>query len=761
MTDDSLKQMALDYHRYPVPGKLMVAPTKPLGNQRDLALAYSPGVAAACDAIVEDPAEAANLTARQNLVAVITNGTAVLGLGTIGALASKPVMEGKAVLFKKFAGIDVFDIEIDETDPDKMIDIISALEPTFGAINLEDIKAPECFVVEEKCRERMNIPVFHDDQHGTAIVAGAAVRNGLRVVGKQPEDIKLVSTGGGAAGIACLNLLVGMGVKRENITLVDVAGVVYKGRSEEMNPHKEAFAQDTDARTLDDVIDGADAFLGLSAAGILSGDMVKRMASKPLILALANPDPEISPDEARAAAPDAVIATGRSDYPNQVNNVLCFPFIFRGALDVGATTINEEMKLAVVKAIADLATVESSEVVAKAYQGEDLKFGAEYLIPKPFDLRLIEEVAPAVARAAMDSGVATRPIEDFDAYREQLSRFMFRSGMLMKPVFERARQDPRALAFAEGEDERVLRAVQVLVDDGIARPVLVGRPDVVANRIDKLGLRLRSDIDFDLVNPQDDPRYVDYWRGYHEIMERQGVSPDLARTIVRTNTTVIASMMVKRGEADAMICGTYGNYGWHLRHVLDIIGKGTGVRDVSALSVLIMPKGTFFLCDTQVTADPGVEELVEMTLLSAATVRRFGETPKVALLSHSNFGTANTDSAVKMRDAVALLKERAPGLEVEGEMHADAALDEAVRLRIFPNSRLQGPANLLILPNLEAANNAFNLLKAIGDGLPVGPILVGAAQSAHVLTPSVSARGIVNMSALAVVDAQAREAEGG
>ena len=761
MTDDSLKQMALDYHRYPVPGKLMVAPTKPLGNQRDLALAYSPGVAAACDAIVEDPAEAANLTARQNLVAVITNGTAVLGLGTIGALASKPVMEGKAVLFKKFAGIDVFDIEIDETDPDKMIDIISALEPTFGAINLEDIKAPECFVVEEKCRERMNIPVFHDDQHGTAIVAGAAVRNGLRVVGKQPEDIKLVSTGGGAAGIACLNLLVGMGVKRENITLVDVAGVVYKGRSEDMNPHKEAFAQDTDARTLDDVIDGADAFLGLSAAGILSGDMVKRMASKPLILALANPDPEISPDEARAAAPDAVIATGRSDYPNQVNNVLCFPFIFRGALDVGATTINEEMKLAVVKAIADLATVESSEVVAKAYQGEDLKFGAEYLIPKPFDLRLIEEVAPAVARAAMDSGVATRPIEDFDAYREQLRRFMFRSGMLMKPVFERARQDPRALAFAEGEDERVLRAVQVLVDDGIARPVLVGRPDVVANRIDKLGLRLRSDIDFDLVNPQDDPRYVDYWRGYHEIMERQGVSPDLARTIVRTNTTVIASMMVKRGEADAMICGTYGNYEWHLRHVLDIIGKGTGVRDVSALSVLIMPKGTFFLCDTQVTADPGVEELVEMTLLSAATVRRFGETPKVALLSHSNFGTANTDSAVKMRDAVALLKERAPGLEVEGEMHADAALDEAVRLRIFPNSRLQGPANLLILPNLEAANNAFNLLKAIGDGLPVGPILVGAAQSAHVLTPSVSARGIVNMSALAVVDAQAREAEGG
>ena len=761
MTGDSLKQMALDYHRYPVPGKLMVAPTKPLGNQRDLALAYSPGVAAACDAIVEDPAEAANLTARQNLVAVITNGTAVLGLGTIGALASKPVMEGKAVLFKKFAGIDVFDIEIDETDPDKMIDIISALEPTFGAINLEDIKAPECFVVEEKCRERMNIPVFHDDQHGTAIVAGAAVRNGLRVVGKQPEDIKLVSTGGGAAGIACLNLLVGMGVKRENITLVDVAGVVYKGRSEEMNPHKEAFAQDTDARTLDDVIDGADAFLGLSAAGILSGDMVKRMASKPLILALANPDPEISPDEARAAAPDAVIATGRSDYPNQVNNVLCFPFIFRGALDVGATTINEEMKLAVVKAIADLATVESSEVVAKAYQGEDLKFGAEYLIPKPFDLRLIEEVAPAVARAAMDSGVAARPIEDFDAYREQLRRFMFRSGMLMKPVFERARQDPRALAFAEGEDERVLRAVQVLVDDGIARPVLVGRPDVVANRIDKLGLRLRSDIDFDLVNPQDDPRYGDYWRGYHEIMERQGVSPDLARTIVRTNTTVIASMMVKRGEADAMICGTYGNYGWHLRHVLDIIGKGTGVRDVSALSVLIMPKGTFFLCDTQVTADPGVEELVEMTLLSAATVRRFGETPKVALLSHSNFGTANTDSAVKMRDAVALLKERAPGLEVEGEMHADAALDEAVRSRIFPNSRLQGPANLLILPNLEAANNAFNLLKAIGDGLPVGPILVGAAQSAHVLTPSVSARGIVNMGARAVVGAQAREAEGG
>ena len=756
MSDDTLKQMALDYHRNPVPGKLTVLASKPLGNQRDLALAYSPGVAAACEAIVDDPGEVATLTARQNLVAVVTNGTAVLGLGSIGPLASKPVMEGKAVLFKKFAGIDVFDIELDATEPDRLVDIICSLEPTFGAINLEDIKAPECFIVERKCRERMNIPVFHDDQHGTAIVTAAAILNGLRIVGKKFADIKLVSTGGGAAGIACLNLLVGMGVRRENITLVDRLGVVHTGRNEEMDPYKEAYAQDTEARTLDEVIDGADVFLGLSAPGILTGDMVKRMADRPLIMALANPVPEIDPEEARKAAPGAIIATGRSDFPNQVNNVLCFPFIFRGALDVGATTINEEMKQAAVKAIAGLAMAESSEVVAMAYQNADLTFGPDYVIPKPFDLRLIVEIAPAVARAAMDSGVATRPIEDFAAYRYRLERFVFRSGMLMKPVIDRARQDPKRLVYAEGEDERVLRAAQVIVDDGIAKPILVGRPAVVADRIERLGLRLKQDDDYELVNPQYDPRYEAYWTGYHDIMERHGVSPDLARTIIRTNTTVIAAMMLKRGEADAMICGTYGNYGWHLRHVLDVIGKDEGVRDVSALGILILPRGTFFLCDTQVTANPTVEEIVEMTLLSAETVRRFGETPRVALLSHSNFGTADTETALRMRAAVKSLKERDPDLEVEGEMHADAAIDPAIRERIFPNSRLKGRANLLILPTLEAANNAFNLLKSIGDGLPVGPILVGASAPAHILTPSVTARGIVNMSALAVVDAQSR-----
>ncbi len=757
MSDENLRQAALDYHRNSPPGKLAISATKPLSNQRDLALAYSPGVAAACEEIVRDPAEVATLTARQNLVGVITNGTAVLGLGAIGALASKPVMEGKAVLFKKFAGIDVFDIEIDELDPDKVVDIVCALEPTFGAINLEDIKAPECFIIEAKCRERMNIPVFHDDQHGTAIVAGAALLNGARVIGKELSELKIVSTGGGAAGIACLNLLVSMGAKRENITLVDQCGVVCKGRSEDMNPHKEIYAQATEARTLDEVIDGADVFLGLSAPGILTGDMVKRMADRPFILALANPTPEITPEEAKAANPNAVIATGRSDYPNQVNNVLCFPFIFRGALDVGATTINEEMKIAAVHAIAGLALAESSEIVANAYKGEDLKFGADYLIPKPFDLRLIVEVAPAVAKAAMDSGVATRPIEDFDAYREKLSGFVFRSGMLMKPVFERARSANKRLVFAEGEDERVLRAVQVLVDDGIAQPLLVGRPQVVASRIERLGLRIEEGRDFKLTNPENDPRYDDFWRGYHELMERKGISPDLARTIIRTNSTVIAAMMIHRGEADCMICGTYGQYGWHLRHVLDVVGKADGVGDVSALSTLVLPSGTFFLCDTQVTSDPTIEEIVEMTLLSAETVRRFGIEPKAALISHSNFGNENTPSAVKMRDAVRIIKERAPDLEVEGEMHADAAVSEAIRERVFPNSQLSGPANLLIFPNLDAANSGFNLLKVLANGLPVGPILIGAGKPIHISTPSVTARGLVNMSALAVVDAQARE----
>ena len=759
MADESLKRMALEYHRQPVPGKLEIAATKPLANQHDLALAYSPGVAAACEAIVEDAGEAATLTGRQNLVAVISNGTAVLGLGNIGPLASKPVMEGKAVLFKKFAGINVFDIEVDETDPDRLVDIIASLEPTFGAINLEDIKAPECFVVERKCRERMGIPVFHDDQHGTAIVTGAAILNGLCVVGKEFADIKLVSTGGGSAGIACLNLLLSLGVKRENVWLVDHLGVVHEGRDEEMNPEKAAYAQKTDARTLDEVIDDADVFLGLSAGDILKPEMVKRMAAKPLILALANPAPEINPDDARAANPDAVIATGRSDYPNQVNNVLCFPFIFRGALDVRATTINEEMKLAAVRAIADLAKAESSEVVAQAYQGEELVFGADYLIPKPFDLRLIVEVAAAVAQAAMDSGVAKQPIEDFERYRERLGRFVFRSGMLMKPVFERARHDRRRLVFAEGEDERILRALQVVVDDGIARPILVGRPEVVATQIERLGLRLEEGRDFSLTNPESDPRYADYWRGYHRIMERRGVSPDLARTIMRTNSTVIAAMMMQRGEADAMICGTYGHYGWHLKHVLDVVGKAPGIRDVSAISALIVNKGTFFICDTQVTPDPSMEEIVEMTMLGADVVRRFGMNPKVALISHSNFGNADTPSARKMRAAVVKLRDRVPDLEVEGEMHADSAVSPVLRQRVFPNARLSGAANLLVYPNLEAANGAFNLLKAAGDGLAVGPLLVGAAKPVHIVTPSISARGLVNMSALAVVDSQSREGQ--
>ena len=758
MTDKTLREMALHYHRYPRPGKLSITATKPLGNQRDLALAYSPGVAAACDAIVDDPSEVANLTVRQNLVGVITNGSAVLGLGNIGALASKPVMEGKAVLFKKFAGIDVFDIEVDESDPDKLVDIIASLEPTFGAINLEDIKSPECFIVEGKLRERMNIPVFHDDQHGTAIVAAAALVNGLRVVGKKMKDVKLVSTGGGAAGIACLDLLVQLGIKKNNITLVDVIGVVYEGRKQDMNPEKARYAQKTKARDLDAVIEGADVFLGLSAPGILKPKMVKKMAAKPFILALANPDPEINPDEARKANPDAVIATGRSDYPNQVNNVLCFPFIFRGALDVGATTINEDMKLAAVKALAGLAMAESSEIVAQAYGGEDLKFGPEYLIPKPFDPRLIVEIAPAVARAAMDSGVATHPIEDFDAYNEQLARFVFRSGMLMKPIFDSARQNPKRLVLAEGEDKRVLRAIQVLIDDNIARPILVGRPDVISRRVEKLGLRLDLDKHVEIVNPENDPRYDDYWRGYHELMQRQGVSPDAARTILRTQSTVIAAMMLKRGEADAMICGTYGQYREHLRHVLDVIGKADGVLDVSALSTLIMPSGTFFLCDTHVTFEPTADELVEMTLLAAEAVRRFGEVPKVALVSHSNFGSDGTPSADRMHRAVELLRDRAPDLEIEGEMQADIAFNEEYRKRMFPHSRLSGQANLLILPGLEAANSSFNMLKSIGGGLPVGPMLLGAAQPAHILTPSVTARGIVNMSALAVVDAQSREA---
>ena len=762
MTEDShIDRDALDYHRRSPPGKLGIVATKPLANQRDLALAYSPGVAAACRVIVEDPGEVATVTARGNLVGVISNGTAVLGLGAIGPLAAKPVMEGKAVLFRKFAGIDVFDIEIDATDPDRFVDAVAALEPTFGAINLEDIKAPECFEIEERLRARMNIPVFHDDQHGTAIIVAAAIWNGLSIVGKEIGEAKLVTSGAGAAAIACLDLLVDLGMKLENITVTDIHGVVYAGRRQEMDPRKARYAKRTRARKLAQVIAGADVFLGLSAPGVLDASMVGKMADRPLIMALANPVPEIMPEEARAARPDAIIATGRSDFANQVNNVLCFPFIFRGALDVGATTINEDMKIACVHAIAGLARVESSEVVVQAYGGQPMKFGPDYLIPRPFDPRLITAVAPAVARAAMNSGVATRPIEDFDAYCERLNQFVFRSGLLMKPLFERARADARRVVYAEGEEERVLRAVQVVVDEKLARPVLVGRRRVVTSRIRKLGLRLKKGRDYELCDPQDDPRYDEYWALYHELLERKGVSPDFARTVVRTRTTVIASLMVRRGEADAAICGTVGTFPRHLRDLLDTIGPRAGVRRISALTVLILNSGTYFLADTHVNANPSAEEIAELAAMAAQTVRRFGVDPKMALLSHSNFGSGDSESARKMRRAVALLQEEFPGLEIDGEMHADAALDETIRNRLFPGGRLKGSANLLIMPNLDAANIAFTLLKVLGDGLPVGPILMGMAKPVHVVNNAITARGIVNMTALAVVDAQAEPEDGG
>ncbi|MFQ5775983.1 MAG: NADP-dependent malic enzyme [Kiloniellaceae bacterium] len=749
-----LREAALAYHRLPKPGKLEISPTKPLANQRDLALAYSPGVAAACDAIVADAGESSTLTARANLVAVVTNGTAVLGLGAIGPLAAKPVMEGKAVLFKKFAGIDVFDIEIAERDPDRLVEIVAALEPTFGAINLEDIKAPECFEIERRLRERMNIPVFHDDQHGTAIIVAAAVYNGLRLVGKDPGEVKLVTSGAGAAALACLDLLLALGLKRENICVTDIAGVVYEGRAEEMDRWKARYARKTGARALAEVIEGADIFLGLSAPGVLEPAMVGRMADKPLILALANPVPEIMPEEALAVRPDAVIATGRSDYPNQVNNVLCFPFIFRGALDVGATTINEEMKLACVKALADLALAEPSEVVAKAYGDEARGFGPQYLIPRPFDPRLILELAPAVAKAAMDSGIAARPIADFDAYRQTLTQFVFRSGLVMKPIFERARRDPKRIVYAEGEDERVLRAIQVVLDEGLAVPIVVGRPEVIETRVERLGLRLKPGRDLEVVNPQSDPRYNRYWQAYHRLMERKGVSPDRARTVVRTNSTVIAALALHLGDADTMICGVEGRYSRHLEYVRNVIGLADDARDYSALSMLILPSGTYFLADTFVSVDPSAEEIAATTIRAADHMRRFGIEPKVALLSHSNFGSADTPSARKMREALRILHARCPGLEAEGEMHADAALMEDVRQRLFPNSRLTGPANLLIMPNLDAANISFNLVMALGEGLAVGPILIGTAAPAHILTPSVTARGVVNMSAIAVVDAQ-------
>ncbi|HEX7558357.1 MAG TPA: NADP-dependent malic enzyme [Usitatibacter sp.] len=755
---DDLRKAALEYHRLPVAGKIEVAATKSLITQRDLALAYTPGVAAVCDAIVENPGSARELTVRGNLVAVVTNGTAVLGLGNIGPLAAKPVMEGKAVLFKKFAGIDVFDIELAERDPDKLVDIIAALEPTFGGINLEDIKAPECFYIERKLRERMKIPVFHDDQHGTAIIVGAAVRNGLRVVGKEISKVKLVVSGAGAAALACLDMLVALGVKMENVWVTDILGVVYQGRKEEMDDNKVRYARKTEARKLAEVIEGADVFLGLSAGGVLKPEMVKKMAAKPLILALANPEPEILPEQVKAVRDDAVIATGRSDYPNQVNNVLCFPFIFRGALDVGATTINEAMKLAAVNAIADLAMAEQSDIVAQAYGTEQLSFGADYLIPRPFDPRLIVKIAPAVAKAAMDSGVATDPIKDFPAYIQKLNEFVYHSGLIMKPIFTRAKEMPRRIVFAEGEDERVLRATQVVVDEGLARPILIGRPAVLERRIERFGLRLKPGVHFQVVNPEGDPRYREYFTEYHRLTERRGVSLAYAQIEMRRRHTLIGSMLIHRGDADGLICGTFGTHDLHLHYIDQVIGKRPGVGSYYAMNLLMLPRRTVVICDTYVNVDPSPEQILEMTMLATEEIRRFGLVPKVALLSHSNFGTSDSPSATKMQTALALIREKMPNLDVEGEMHGDAALSEEVRLKAFPNSRLKGEANLLIMPTLDAANISFNLLKVVGGaGITVGPILLGAAKPVHILTPTATVRRIINLTALAVVDAQEQE----
>ena len=750
----TLKEAALDYHRYPKPGKLEISATKTMTNQRDLALAYSPGVAFACEEIVRDPAEAFNMTARGNLVGVVTNGTAVLGLGNIGPLAAKPVMEGKAVLFKKFAGIDCFDIEMNELDPDKLVEHIAALEPTFGGINLEDIKAPECFYVEKKLRERMKIPVFHDDQHGTAIIVGAAVTNGLRVVGKKPEDVKLVCSGAGAAALACLDMLVAIGIRQENIWVSDIKGVVWKGRVEEMDENKARYAQVTDLRTVDQLLDGADVFLGLSAARVLKPEWLAKMAKSPLILALANPEPEIMPDLAKAARPDAIIATGRSDYPNQVNNVLCFPFIFRGALDVGATTVNEAMKVAAVKAIADLAMAEQNDQVAAAYgDSGSLSFGPEYLIPKPFDPRLIVRIAPAVAKAAMDSGVATRPIKDFDAYKQQLAQFVYHSGAVMKPIFDAARKTPCRVVFAEGEDERVMRAVQVVIDEGIAKPIMIARPAVFEKRLEQFGLRMKPGVDIELINPEKDDRFRDYWQEYHRLTERTGVTAQLAKIEMRRRLSLIGAMMVRKGDADAMICGTYGTHDIHLQYINQVLGLRKGAHEYAAINGLMLPGRLLFLVDTHVNYDPTAEQLAEITLMAAEELQRFGITPKVALLSHSNFGTANTPSAIKMRQALALIRARSPSLEVDGEMHGDGALDEGQRTKIS-DSPLTGSANLLVFPNIDAANISYNLLKtSAGNNVAIGPILLGCAKPVHILTPSATVRRIVNMTALAVVDA--------
>ncbi|MEP3429130.1 MAG: NADP-dependent malic enzyme [Roseibium sp.] len=758
-TESDLTEAALFFHEHPKPGKLEIQATKPLGNQRDLALAYSPGVAAPCLEIADDPAKAANYTSRGNLVAVISNGTAVLGLGNIGPLASKPVMEGKAVLFKKFAGIDVFDIEVDEYDVDKFVHAVSVLEPTFGGINLEDIKAPECFMIEAKLREKMNIPVFHDDQHGTAIIVGAAVRNGLQLAGKNIDEAKIVASGAGAAALACLNMLVSLGAKRENIWVTDIEGVVYEGRESLMDEWKAIFAQKTDKRTLNDVIEDADVFLGLSAAGVLKPQMVEKMGKGPLILALANPNPEIMPEDAQAVRDDVVMCTGRSDYPNQVNNVLCFPYIFRGALDVGATTINEDMKRAAVEAIAELAQEEPSDVAARAYGGKTETFGPNYLIPSPFDQRLILRIAPAVAKAAMETGVATRPIEDFEAYLDRLNRFVFRSGLIMKPIIQTASTNPKRIIYAEGEDERVLRAAQVLLEDNIAQPILVGRPEVLQARCERFGLKIRPGKDFEFVNPQDDPRYREYADEYLECVGRKGMPPTAARTVVRTNATVISAIAVRRGDADAVICGLEGRFTKHLRDIKQVIGICETARDLSAMSLLINSRGAMFLSDTFVTEDPTAEEISEMATLAAEEIRRFGIEPKIALLSMSNFGSRDTVSSRKMRAALDLIWQRYPDLEADGEMHGDSALSVALRERVMPNSKLTGEANLLLFPNLDAANIAHNLLKVATQALHVGPILLGTAKPAHILTPSVTSRGVVNMSALATVEAQNRAAE--
>ncbi|RFP16729.1 NADP-dependent malic enzyme [Duganella sp. BJB488] len=755
-----LRLAALEYHECPTPGKISVTPTKQLTNQRDLALAYSPGVAAPCEEIVIDPANAYKYTARGNLVAVITNGTAVLGLGNIGPLAAKPVMEGKGVLFKKFAGIDVFDIEINESDPDKLVDIIASLEPTFGGVNLEDIKAPECFYIERQLRDRMKIPVFHDDQHGTAIIVGAAIMNGIQYVGKDIANCKLVVSGAGAAALACLDLIVDLGFPLENIYVTDLAGVVYKGRKELMDPDKERFARDTTARTLAEVINDADIFLGLSAGGVLKQDMVKAMAPNPLILALANPNPEILPEDVKAVRGDAIICTGRSDYPNQVNNVLCFPYIFRGALDCGATTITREMEIAVVHAIAELAHAEQSDIVATTYGFTNLSFGPEYLIPMPFDPRLLIKIAPAVAKAAEDSGVATRPIKDLQAYADSLQQFVYRSGTFMKPLFQVAKKtasDLKRIVYAEGEEERILRAVQVIVDEKLARPILVGRPAVLETRINKFGLRLKQGVDFDVINPDHDERYRDYWQAYYELTARKGVTQEYAKLEMRRRHSLIGAMMIKKGDADGMICGTFGTTQLHLHYIDQVLGKRDGTCVYAAMNVLIMPERQLVMVDTHVNENPNAKELAAITVMAAEEMRRFGLSPRAALLSHSNFGSSNSESAQKMRAALELVKQLDPALEVDGEMHGDTALDSKLRNSIMPGTSLKGDANLLVMPNIDAANIAYNLVKtAAGNGIAVGPILLGCAKPVHILTPSATVRRIVNMTALCVVDAVAQ-----